>query len=148
MTEEKVTKAILGFLMGRGWRIISFDFPQSGTGRSLHPCGSASKNDGVLIPDVVAVKNGVSIYLENKDHFSPDDFAKVGRVLRTKIYADAFLKVLGINQDTMLGGIGLPDACCELIREESKSVVDFVLKVSEEGSVSVFHKAPGLVVDF
>lgn len=37
MTEEQVTKALLQHLTDNGWHIVSFDFPQSGTGKVLHP---------------------------------------------------------------------------------------------------------------
>ena len=37
LTEEQATKAILDWLEENGWKIICFDFPQSGTGVSLHP---------------------------------------------------------------------------------------------------------------
>ena len=37
MTEEQVTKALLQHLTDNGWHIVCFDFPQSGTGRVLHP---------------------------------------------------------------------------------------------------------------
>lgn len=148
MTEEMVTKAILRFLISRGWKIISFDYPQSGTGRALHPRGSSSKTEGVLIPDVVAVKDGVSIYLENKDHYYPDDFAKVASVLRTRDYAEAFANMLGVSQDTMLGGIGLPESHCGAISEEDKQLVDLILRVSDGGRVDVYYKALSLSSDF
>ena len=148
MTEEKVTKSILSYLIGRGWKIITFDFPQSGTGRSLHPNGSVSKNAGDLIPDVVAVKGDVSIYMENKDHYDLEDFAKVDNVLQTKIYAESFHKVLGVSQDTMLGGVGIPGSCCDLITEDAKKLVDFVLRVSDDGVVGVEFIAPGRSINF
>jgi hypothetical protein len=34
ITEEQVTKAILDWLEANDWKIICFDFPQSGTGVS------------------------------------------------------------------------------------------------------------------
>ena len=148
MTEENVTKSILSYLIGRGWKIVSFDFPQSGTGRSLHPSGSVSKNTGILIPDVVAVKDGVSIYLENKDHYYPDDFTKVNNVLQTKVYAESFFRVLGVDQDTMFGGIGMPAAYCDLITDDVKNLVDFVLRVSEDGTVDIDFIAPGRSINF
>lgn len=37
MTEEQVTKALLQYLTDNGWHIVCFDFPQSGTGKVLHP---------------------------------------------------------------------------------------------------------------
>lgn len=148
MTEEMVTKGILAFLMSRGWKIVSFDYPQSGTGRALHPRGSLSKTEGVLIPDIVAVKDGVSIYLENKDHYYHDDFLKVASVLNKKDYAEAFGNVLGVNQETMLGGVGLPESGCGSISEEDKQLVDFVLKVNDGGLVDVYYKSLNLPVDF
>ncbi len=148
MTEENVTKSILSYLISRGWRIVSFDFPQSGTGRSLHPSGSVSKNTGVLIPDVVAVKDGVSIYLENKDHYYLEDFTKVNNVLQAKMYAESFFRVLGVDQDTMLGGIGMPASCCDSITDDVKNLVDFVLGVSDDGAVNIDFIAPGRSINF
>ncbi len=148
MTAENVTKSILSFLIGRGWKIVTFDFPQSGTGRSLHPSGSVSKNAGVLIPDVVAVKDGESIYLENKDRYYPEDFTKVNNVLQTKMYAESFFKLLGVNQETMFGGIGMPASCCDSISEDMKNLVDFVLGVSDDGAVDIDFIAPGRNINF
>ena len=39
MKEEQVTKAVLKWLIANKWEIVCFDFPQSGTGRILHPNG-------------------------------------------------------------------------------------------------------------
>ena len=36
MREEQVTKNILDWLESNGWKIICYDFPQSGTGVLLH----------------------------------------------------------------------------------------------------------------
>lgn len=148
MTEENVTKAILGYLIKYGWRIVSFDFPQSGTGRALHPAGSLSKNMGVLIPDIIAAKEGVGIYMENKDHYYPEDFRKVHNVLDGQVYATSFLKVLGVDQTNLIGGIGLPEVCCNAIEPDMLRLVDFVFKVNEAGSVSVYYTSPGLDVCF
>ena len=45
MNEEEVTKSILSKLRSDSWTIISFDFPQSGTGKTLHPNESSNKNE-------------------------------------------------------------------------------------------------------
>ena len=37
MREERVTINILNWLESNGWKIICYDFPQSGTGVLLHP---------------------------------------------------------------------------------------------------------------
>ncbi len=53
MKEEYVTKAILNWLETNNWKIICFDFPQSGTGYILHPNEEyrTTKNYGAIIPD-------------------------------------------------------------------------------------------------
>ena len=53
MREEKVTISILKWLKKNDWKIISYDFPQSGTGLLIHPnstIGRTSKNKGGIIP--------------------------------------------------------------------------------------------------
>jgi hypothetical protein len=61
MKEELVTKTILKWLEANQWQIISYDFPQSGTGTVLRPHleQKPSKNKGSFIPDVVAIKKWV-----------------------------------------------------------------------------------------
>lgn len=77
MREEQVTKSILKRLTANGWEIVCFDFPQSGTGRMLHPNRSNDeKNKDGIIPDIVAVKDCVCIFAENKDRFFYSDFKK------------------------------------------------------------------------
>jgi hypothetical protein len=60
ITEEQLTKAILEWLIANNWEIICYDFPQSGTGVSIHPNEElrTTKNKGAIIPDIVAIKNG------------------------------------------------------------------------------------------
>ena len=47
MREEHVTKATLKWLLANGWEIVCFDFPQSGTGRFLHPNNAESEKTRV-----------------------------------------------------------------------------------------------------
>ena len=56
MTEENVTKKLLGWLQDNGWDIVCYDFPQSGTGIFLHPNDTLEKNKDSINPDIVAVK--------------------------------------------------------------------------------------------
>ena len=69
MREENVTKNILQWLQINKWEIICFDFPQSGTGVLLHlnDINRTEKNKGGIIPDIIAVKNGIAVFFENKD---------------------------------------------------------------------------------
>ena len=70
MTEEEITKSILKWLIENNWEIICFDFPKSGTGIFLHPNGSSNKNKDSINIDIIAIKNGISLFFENKDRFS------------------------------------------------------------------------------
>jgi len=68
MKEEKVTKNILAWLESNGWEIISYDFPQSGTGVLLHLNSDkrTEKNKGGIIPDIIAVKNKIGVFMESE----------------------------------------------------------------------------------
>ena len=86
--EEEVTKRILKWLVETGWEIICFDFPQSGTGRQLHPNIRTNQTDGVIIPDIVAIKNGTVLDFENKDRFVLEDFEKILMLRTSNNYSD------------------------------------------------------------
>ena len=79
MKEEKVTINILNWLESNGWKIICYDFPQSGTGFVLHSCNrnNSSKNKESVIPDIIAIKNGTVVFFENKDRFVLSNYKKI-----------------------------------------------------------------------
>ena len=110
ITEEEATKAILDWLEANDWEIICFDFPQSGTGVSLHPNEElrTSKNKGAFIPDIVAIKNGTVIFFENKDRFVLDDFIKVQDLRNKNDYANSIERLLAeFEYLKILYGVGL-----------------------------------------
>ena len=94
ITEEQVTKAILDWLETKGWEIICFDFPQSGTGVSLHLNEElrTTKNKGAFIPDIVAIKKGIVVFFENKDKFVLEDFNKVEELKQTANFSNSISK--------------------------------------------------------
>ena len=99
MTEEQVTKALLRYLTDNGWHIVCFDFPQSGTGRVLHPDSTdGQKNKDSIIPDIVAVKNNISLFFENKDRFYFPDYKKVNELIADNRYTKAIDKLLSCRQ--------------------------------------------------
>ena len=109
MREEHVTKALLKWLIDNDWEIICFDFPQSGTGRLLHPNGASEKNKGAINPDIVAVRNRVCLFFENKDRFYFPDYEKVNSLIVDNQYTDAIATLLsGHNVEQIFYGIGLP----------------------------------------
>ena len=110
ITEEQATKAILDWLEANDWKIICFDFPQSGTGVSLHPNEElrTTKNKGAFIPDIVAIKNGTVIFFENKDRFVLDDFIKVQDLRNTNDYSNSIVRLLAeFEYSKILYGVGL-----------------------------------------
>ena len=136
MTEERVTKAILKWLLDGGWEIVCFDFPQSGTGRLLHPNESSEKNRNAINPDIVAVKNHVSVFFENKDRFYYPDYEKVNNLRINNDYSDAISDLLSnYSINTIFYGIGLPVNKHKKRSMDSAHLVDFILGVNEDGTI-------------
>lgn len=141
LTEEKVTKTIIKWLVKRGWEIIAFDFPQSGTGIALHPNNTTSKTEGIIIPDIIAYKNGVVLDFENKSKFVLDDFLKIDFLKNTKLYNSAYNKILSNHPYNIIYyGIGLPYNSNNYNKTfENIKYIDFVLFVNKDGDV-IFDK--------
>ena len=145
MTEEQVTKAILKWLIRNGWEIICFDFPQSGTGRLLHPNGANEKNKGAINPDIVAVRNHVCLFFENKDRFYLPDYEKVNGLIVDNQYTDAISALLsGCNVDQFYYGIGLPVEKHNAKSKESAELVDFILGVNADKSIVELYNPKGI----
>ena len=141
MTEEQVTKALLQYLTDNGWHIVCFDFPQSGTGKVLHPNNAdGEKNKDSIIPDIVAVKNNISLFFENKDRFYLPDYKKINELIVDNQYTNAIDNLLSDYRiKKIFYGIGLPT---EKHKEKSKgsvNLVDFIVGVNEEKQVVVLY---------
>jgi hypothetical protein len=143
MTEEKLTVAILKWLENQGWQIISFDFPQSGTGIVLHPNQDNrlnTKNKRAIIPDIIAHRKGVSVFFENKDRFVLSDLQKVYQFKTIGIYHEAIAEILKpYPTEHIYFGIGLP----KMDRLEKKlnpyeDLVDFILLVNKDSEIEIF----------
>lgn len=138
MKEEDVTKGILKALMANGWKIICYDFPQSGTGRVLHPNDRESKTFGAIIPDIVAIKDGIVVDFENKDRFVFSDFEKIDALRKTSEYSDSWEHLLkGNTYSKIYYGIGMPMTDSNYAKaEENKSLVDFIVYLNMDGSLT------------
>lgn len=147
MKEEQVTKSILKWLIVRRWEIVCFDFPQSGTGRMLHPNGSnEGKNNDAIIPDIVAVKNGICIFLENKDRFYFPDYKKQHSLKTGSDYFDAITALLkGYTVDAIYYGIGLPTIKHKQGSIDAAHSVDFILCVDADKSVRIVFNPTNLL---
>ena len=145
MTEEQVTKTILKWLCTNSWNVICYDFPQSGTGRLLHPNGVSEKNKGAINPDIVAVRNRVCLFFENKDRFYFPDYEKVNSLIIDNQYTDAISTLLsGYNVSQIYYGIGLPTEKHSDKSKQASSLVDFILGVQEDKTIVELHNPKGI----
>lgn len=140
MTEEKVTKYLLKWLIEKNWQIICYDFPQSGTGRFLHPNGNSSKNEDSMNPDIVAVRDNVCIWFENKDRFYYPDYEKLKRLIETDDYSIAISNLLkGFKINTFFYGIGIPADVYSQKVKAAQPLVDFILGVEKTGKITKLY---------
>jgi hypothetical protein len=148
ITEEQATKSILGWLEASNWKIVCFDFPQSGTGLSLHPNEElrSTKNKRAFIPDIVAVKNGNVVFFENKNRFVVSDFTKVEDLRTKNDYLSSIKRLLAkFSYNKIFYGVALVHS----ESAEQKTVlhlakVDFVIFLRDGGTISVFSSPEGL----
>ncbi|MGI6028717.1 MAG: hypothetical protein ACOX81_04855 [Candidatus Heteroscillospira sp.] len=148
MREEQVTKALLRWLTSCGWEIVCFDFPQSGTGRLLHPNGSEEKNRDAINPDIVAVRAGKCVFFENKDRFYRPDYLKQNKLIECNNYTDAIGKLLeSYTVESIYYGIGLPLEKHGGSSEKAAELVDFIAGVKRDGSVWIVHSRQDDIFD-
>lgn len=149
MREEKVTINFLNWLESKGWSIICYDFPQSGTGLMIHPNSNLNqneKNKGGIIPDIIAVKDSIAVFFENKDRFVKSDFEKIIDIKTSGDYSenlDALLKDYNISE--ILYGIGIPSISKEINKSKANlDDIDFLLSVDIENNVTIHHDINGV----
>ena len=141
MTEEEVTKAILKWLIENNWNIVCFDFPQSGTGRFLHPNYSSSKNKDTINLDIVAVKNKKSVFFENKDRFYFPDYKKIYKLKTSNTYSNDIEELLkGYKIENKYYGIGIPTNAHKKKSQSSINMVDFIVGVESNKETTVLYK--------
>lgn len=139
MREEHVTRAILKWLIANNWSVVCFDFPQSGTGRFLHPNGeNEDKNKDSINPDIVAVKAGICIFSENKDKFYYPDYKKQNQLKTTDDYSNSISDLLkNYFVEQIFYGIGLPTSKHKQRSINSAHLVDFILGVDDDKSIQI-----------
>jgi hypothetical protein len=149
MSEEKITKKIMEWLSQNGWKIIAFDFPQSGTGKYLHPNKDIrekeSKNAYAFIPDIVAIKGDEALFFENKNRFYKDDFIKLKDIKTKGNYSESIADLLkDYNIKNIFYGVGLFNNVKDLEKARIySSFVDFIILVDnfiviEKGKIIFF----------
>lgn len=149
LTEEQVAKSIIRWLVRNGWTIIAFDFPQSGTGRCLHPNDTNSKTEGIWIPDIVAHKGNNLIFFENKDRFVYNDFEKVARLKNTTCYSMAIKEITqGYEYNNILYGIGFPKSPSNISKAASNlDMIEFLVTAIDKDNASVEYDPHHIFAD-
>lgn len=150
LTEEQITKAILIWLETIGWEILCYDFPQSGTGISLHPNENirTTKNKGAIIPDIVALKGTVALFFENKDRFVLKDLIKVNDLRTSSDYSASLDKLLkNYTVTNIYFGVGLPNL--QNVHQKihaHQEMIDFAVSVNGDRSTNVSYQAISIFV--
>jgi hypothetical protein len=148
MKEETVTKNILDWLEKNKWEIICYDFPQSGTGKILHLNEKLriTKNKGSIIPDIIAVKDHIALFFENKDRFYKPDFDKLFEIKTKSNYSDSLDQLLtGLNIKIIYYGIGIPEV--KSVIEKSilhLKKIDFLISTNEKKEVVIHYDTYGI----
>ncbi len=142
MREEKVTIHILNWLEANEWKIICYDFPQSGTGILIHPNikeTKTTKNKGGVIPDIIAVKMETAVFFENKDRYVKSDFDKLRKIKLEGNYSDGLAKLLEPYQiKNIFYGIGIPNRDKDITNSiDNLQNIDFLIGVNEDGSMNL-----------
>lgn len=142
ITEEQITISILNFLDSCGWRILCFDFPQSGTGIFFsHENFPNEKNKHSLNPDIIAVKNKVAIHLENKIYWNESDVQLLKKLKIHNPYRKSIDNKLKLTKEcTFYYGLGLYDykKNDNLVDANfSKNYYDFVFFVDDKKQIRI-----------
>lgn len=129
MTEEQVTKHIINKLEELDWSILSFDYPQSGTGIRIK--ASETKFPPIIF-DIIAKKGTNIVFFENKDRYYPKDFQKLNTFsINFKKYENSFNKIFGINLSdfNIYTAIAFPENDTKKMKDEIKKLVDRIVLV-------------------
>lgn len=143
MREERVTINILNWLEENGWKIVCYDFPQSGTGILLHPNGDnrTEKNKGGIIPDIIAVKDNIALFFENKDRFYQPDFDKLFEIKTENNFSDSLNQLLsGFSISKVVYGIGIPEVKKHIEKSKAQlDKIDFLISTNDNKNVEVHY---------
>lgn len=148
MREEVITKFAIQVLTAMGWQVLAYDFPQSGSTFRLRAASSttgATKNQGSIIPDVVAHKGRTVVIVETKPHEDRADVVKLLQLREQWKGYSASLNLLIAPEayDHVRFGIciGLTE---QAISPSTLALdLDFVLGIRDNGTTVVVHERPG-----
>lgn len=143
MREERVTINLLNWLEENGWKIVCYDFPQSGTGILLHPNDTdrSEKNKGGIIPDIIAVKGNLALFFENKDRFFEPDFDKLLEIKTENNFSDSLNRLLSEFKITkIVYGIGIPTVERHIVKSKTQlEKIDFLISTNNDKEIFIHY---------
>lgn len=148
ITEEQVTKTLLGLLTNSGWSIISYDFPQSGTGKLLRLNGNISeKNKDGIIPDIITIKGTVCLFFENKDKVDINDFKKTSSLIHDNMYTDDISNLLrNYKVEKIYYGIAFPSKKWNKRASANSYLVDFIMGVTNDKRLEYLYNPYDIIM--
>ena len=110
ITEERITNYILDYLEENGWKILCFDYPQSGTGIYFKDENFLNnKNKNSINPDIIVTKDKISLYFENKSYYYEPDVDLIKKLKKLNPYRKSIDRKLKETKNTVFFyGVGLP----------------------------------------
>lgn len=138
MREETITKGIKAYIESLGWKVLSFDFPQSGTGVTLKRNNHENeKNRDTMNPDIIALKDSTLLVMENKVEFSKKDLKKL-EMVKTGEYTKSIRSHFPDFPFTkMRVGVGLKNTLSNAVKIGKESgVLDFYILLNEDLAIA------------
>lgn len=105
------------------------------------------KNKGGIIPDILATRNSIAVFFENKDRFVLSDFEKIKEVKKFGNYSNALDTILKeFNVTRIFYGIGIPANEKDIKKSlECIDGIDFLISTSEDKSVEINFDEYGIL---
>lgn len=143
ISEERVTLAIMEWLSINYWNIVTFDYPKSGTGHMLHPnsIDKTEKNKNGVIPDIIAVKDDIALFFENKDRFYQPDFDKLFEIKTENNFSDALNQLLSeFSISKIVYGVGIPSIEKHIKKSKTQlDKIDFLITTDDNKNIKVHY---------
>lgn len=109
----------------------------------LHPNGhnKTEKNKGGIIPDIIAVKDNIALFFENKDRYYEPDFDKLFEIKTENNFSDSLNQLLsGFSINKIIYGIGIPEMKRHIEKSETQlDKIDFLISTNENKNVKVHY---------
>lgn len=141
MRQETITLSVAKFLSESGWCVKSVDYPQSGCGVALRPRRCKDKNRGKVVPDVIAVRGHLVLFVESNTRCTPKDIENLARV-KSEEYLHSLQEAVEIESGVISVKTAFAVASDVSLTHRSltklkNACVDFLIRVNESGECEI-----------